>query len=212
MKKYFLTGLIILLPLVLTIAIFGFIVNFLTKPFMGMMAQLLSSVESINHGIFIFSAEQTLRYVSQFVILISLLIAVFLLGMLARWFLVRWILTLGEKILHKLPVVNLIYKTTKDIVVHLFNQGGNTFRQVVLVPFPGPDIYAIGLLSEKGPKECLDKLGEDLLSVFVPTAPNPVVIYKRRDIIFLDMKPEDAIKYVVSCGVVTPETEPKRHF
>ena len=210
MKKSFLTGLIILLPLVLTLAIFGFIVNFLTKPFMGMVAKVLSNWKIANTGFFILSPEQTLRYVSHLIILVCLLLGIVALGMLARWVFFRWILRLGEKILHRLPLINTVYKTTKDIIVHLFNQGKNSFRQVVLVPFPGPDVYAIGLLSEDAPKECSEKIGEEMLSVFVATAPNPatgfVVMYKRKDMIFLDMKPEDAIKYVVSCGVVTPET------
>ena len=211
MKKCFLTGLIILLPLVLTLAIFGFIVNFLTKPFMGMVAHILSNYKIVNTGFFIFSPEQVLRYSSQLIILICLLLSIALLGMLARWVFIRWILVLGEKVLHRLPLINTVYKTTKDIITHLFNQGSSTFQQVVLVPFPGPDIYAIGLLSEAAPKECSDKIGEEMLSVFIATAPNPatgfVVIYRKRDIIYLDMKPEDAIKYVVSCGVVTPEIE-----
>ena len=208
MKKYFLTGLIILLPLVLTIAILSFVVNFLTKPFMGFVAHILSNYKIVNTGFFIFSPEQTLRYSSQLLILISLLV---LLGMLARWVFIRWLFSLGEKILHRLPFVNKVYKTTKDIITNLFNQGKNTFRQVVLVPFPGPGVYAIGLLSEAAPKECSEKLKHELLSVFVATAPNPatgfVVMYPRKDIIFLKMKPEDAIKYIVSCGVVTPERE-----
>ena len=81
----------------------------------------------------------------------------------------------------------------------------------MLVPFPGKDIYAIGLLSEDAPKECSDRIGTKLVSVFVATAPNPatgfVIMYKESELIYLDMKPEDAIKYIVSCGVVTPDMD-----
>lgn len=178
---------------------------------MGFVAHFLSKYQIANTGFFVFSPEQTIRHLSQLIILICLFLAILILGMLARWVFIRWIILFGEKILHKLPLVNKVYKTTKDIITHLFNQGKNTFRQVVLVPFPGPDIYAIGLLSEHAPKECSEKIGEEMFSVFVATAPNPAtgftVIYKKSDIIFLDMKPEDAIKYIVSCGVVIPETE-----
>ncbi len=209
MKKYFLTGLIILLPLALTLTIIAFVVNFLTKPFMGVVAHLLSKSEIVNKGLLIFSPEQTIRYTSQLIILACLFLAITTLGMLARWVFFRWIIVLGEKILHKLPLINKVYKTTKDIVTQLFSQGKNTFRTVVLVPFPGPGIYAIGLLSEPAPKECSEKTGGKKYSVFVATAPNPatgfVIMYNESDLIFLDMKPEDAIKYIVSCGVVTPE-------
>ena len=209
MKKYFLTGLILLLPLALTLAIIAFVVNFLTKPFMGVVAHVLSSNQVVTKGFFIFSPDQIIRYTSQIIILACLFLAILTLGMLARWVFIKWIILLGEKILHRLPLVNKVYKTTKDIVTHLFSQGKNTFRKVVLVPFPGKDIYAIGLLSEDAPKECSEKAHEDLVSVFVATAPNPatgfVIMYKKSELIYLDMKPEDAIKYIVSCGVVTPE-------
>lgn len=209
MKKYFLTGVILLLPLALTLAIIAFVVNLLTKPFMGVVAHILSSNQVVNKGFIIFSPEQTIRYTSQLIILVCLFVAILTLGWLARWVFIKWIIVLGEKILHKLPLVNKVYKTTKDIVTHLFSQGKNTFRKVVLVPFPNKDIYAIGLLSEDAPKECSDKIGEELVSVFVATAPNPatgfVIMYKKSDLVYLDMRPEDAIKYIVSCGVVTPE-------
>jgi uncharacterized membrane protein len=210
MKKYFLTGVVILLPLALTLAIITFVVNVLTKPFMGIVAHLLSSSQIVNKGFLLFSAEQTIKYMSQIIILAFLFFFILTLGMLARWVFFRWILLLGEKILHKLPLVNKIYKTTKDLVNQLFGQGKNTFRQVVLAPFPGHDIYAIGLLSEKAPKECSDHIGQELFSVFIATAPNPatgfVIMYPRKDLIFLEMRPEDAIKYIVSCGVVSPDT------
>jgi uncharacterized membrane protein len=209
MKKYFLTGVIILLPLALTLAIIAFVVNFLTKPFMGVVAHLLSTYSIANKGFLIFSPEQTLKYTSELIILICLFLVILTLGMLARWVFISWIINLGEKILHKLPLVNKVYKTTKDIVTNLFSGGKNTFRKVVLVPFPGHGIYAIGLLSEEAPKECSEKTGAELVSVFVATAPNPatgfVVMYKKSELIHLDMRPEDAIKYIVSCGVVTPE-------
>jgi uncharacterized membrane protein len=214
MKKYFLTGVILLLPLTLTLAIIAFAVNLLTKPFMGVVAHLLTNNQVVTKGFLIFSPEQTIRYSSQLIILVCLFLLILTLGSLARWVFISWIILLGEKILHRLPLVNKVYKTTKDIVTHLFSQGKNTFRKVVLVPFPGKDIYAIGLLSETAPKECSEKTGEALISVFVATAPNPatgfVIMYKESELIYLDMKPEDAIKYIVSCGVVTPEINGSR--
>ena len=176
---------------------------------MGVVAHLLSSYQIVNKGFLIFSPDQTVRYASQLIILVCLFLAITTLGMLARWVFFRWIIMLGEKILHRLPLVNKVYKTTKDIVNQLFGHGKTTFRKVVLVPFPGKDMFAIGLLSGEGPKESSEKLAEEMFSVFVPTAPNPatgfVIMYKKSDLIYLDMRPEAAIKYIVSCGVVTPE-------
>ena len=82
-----------------------------------------------------------------------------------------------------------------------------------MVPFPRPDVFAIGLISRDSPEICSHTLDEDLVSVLIPTTPNPttgfLLMYKRKDLILLDMKPEDAIKYIVSCGVIVPEAHPR---
>lgn len=211
MKRYLLTGLIILLPLAVTIAIIGFIVNFLTKPFMGIVSHFLSQTDIGIRGFLIFSPHQTLKYGSQLIILVGLFLAILLLGMVARWYLVKWFILLGERILHKLPLVNKIYRTTKDIITHLFGQGKNTFKQVVMVPFPTEGIYCIGLLSQVAPKVCSEAAKTDMISVFVPTAPNPTtgftIMYPIHEIKYLNMRPEEAVKYIVSCGMVTPLEE-----
>lgn len=214
MRKYLITGLVILLPLALTIFIIGFIVNFLTRPFMGMVSHFLKEMQWANTGFLIFNPEQTLKYASQLIILICLFVSILLLGMVARWYIFRWILQLGEKILHRLPFVNKVYKTTKEIIVNLFGQGANSFKQVVMVPFPRSGIYSIGFLSQPAPRVCSNAAEKTLISVFIPTAPNPttgyIVMYEAHDIQYIDMKPEEAIKYIVSCGMIAPgeEVEP----
>ena len=213
MKRYLLTGLILLLPLALTIAIIAFVVNFLTKPFMGIVSHFLRQTYWGSEGFFIFSPEQTLRFSSQLIILICLFLVILSLGMVARWYLVHWVIQISERILHRLPFINKVYKTTKDIITNLFGQGKNTFKQVVMVPFPKKGIYTLGLLSQKAPKECSEKAGQLMYSVFVPTAPNPTtgftIMFQESEIHFLEMRPEDAIKYIVSCGMVTPPESDK---
>ena len=82
-----------------------------------------------------------------------------------------------------------------------------------MVPFPKPGTYVMGLVSRESPKICSDEAGSELFSVLVPTTPNPttgfLLMYKKEDMIFLDLKPEQAIKYIVSCGVITPEYQTK---
>jgi len=211
MKKYLITGIIILSPLALTIAIIAFVVNFLTKPFTGIVSNLLAQTNLADRGFLFFSPEQTLQFGSQLVILICLFLMILFLGMIARWFLVKWIIALGEVILHRLPLVNKVYKTTKDIITHLFGQERTSFKQVVLVPFPRSGVFTLGLLSQKAPKQCSDAANTPLVSVFVPTAPNPTtgftIMYKTDEIFFIDMKVEEAIKYIVSCGMVAPHED-----
>ncbi|MES2121528.1 MAG: DUF502 domain-containing protein [Chlamydiota bacterium] len=208
MKKYFVTGLVILLPLVITVAVVMFLINFLTKPFMGVVAVILTKLKLINHGFLFLTPEQVLIYGSKLVILILLFLITVALGMIARWFLINTLFRLGDKILHRIPLVNTVYKTTQDIIKTLFVTDKNTFKQVVMVPFPRPGVFVLGLISRESPNACCKAANEDLISVFVPTTPNPttgfLLMFKPSDLIHVEMKPEDAIKYIVSCGVIIP--------
>ncbi|HEX2583285.1 MAG TPA: DUF502 domain-containing protein, partial [Chlamydiales bacterium] len=97
---------------------------------------------------------------------------------------------------------------TKEIIHILFASDKNSFKQVVMVHFPDPESYCLGLISRESPPLCAEKKGEDMVSVFLPTTPNPttgfMIISPKKDLIFLDMKSEEAIKYIVSCGVIQP--------
>lgn len=210
MKKCLITGLIILLPLALTVAIIAFVVNFLTKPFTGIVSHFLAKTGFAQEGFLFLSPQQFLQVCSQIIILVCLFVIIWGLGLIARWYLVRWFIQIGEKILHKLPLINKIYKTSKEIITSILGHDKASFQQVVMVPFPGKEIQVIGFLSRKAPLACLETKKEDALtSVFVPTAPNPTTgftcMYRQKEITLLDMKPEAAIKYIVSCGMVTPE-------
>lgn len=208
MKKYFITGLVILLPVAVTIAIIVFIIRFLTKPFIGMVSSFLQHWDIINNGFLFLSPEQTILYGSQLLILIALFLITIGLGVLAKWLFIHSLLRLSDRILHRIPIVNTVYKTSQDIIKTLFVSDKNTFKQVVMVPFPRPGMYVLGLLVRESPPACSRAIGEDLISVLVPTTPNPttgfLLMFKREDLIMIDMKPEDAIKYIVSCGVIVP--------
>lgn len=208
MKKYFITGLVILLPLTLTILIVAFVVNFLTKPFMGLVIKILSQTKIQQIHTHLLSSDQLIRYGSQIIILIALVLFTILLGIFARWFIFNALIRLSDKILHRIPLVNKVYKTTQEIVKTLFITDKNSFKQVVMVPFPRDGLYSLGLVSRKSPDTCIEAAKKELISVFVPTTPNPttgfLLLFKQEDLIYLDMKTEDAIKYIVSCGVIVP--------
>lgn len=209
MKKYFLTGLVLLLPIVMTTLIIAFVVRLLTNPFVGFVSNLLANTKIAEKGLLFLHGNQVVVLTSQVIILLGLFLFILLLGMIARWFFVHWLIRVGEYFLHKLPLVNKVYKTTKEIVSHLFGQDKKSFKQVVLVPFPKEGIYTIGFLSEKAPSEVSKAAGHEMISVFVPTTPNPTsgftIIYNIKDIYYLKMKPEAAIKFIVSCGIVHPD-------
>jgi uncharacterized membrane protein len=209
MKKYFITGLVFLLPLVVTIAVLIFLVNFLTKPFIGIVSAFLTKMGLAHKGFFFLSAEQVLSYSSKLLILILLFLFTVLLGVITRWFFIHFLFRLGDRALSRIPIVNTVYKTTQDIIKTLFVSDKNTFKQVVMVPFPHPDIYVLGLVVRESPEVCSRAANDDLTSVLVPTTPNPttgfLLMVKRSDLIFVDLKPEEAIKYIVSCGVIIPK-------
>ena len=213
MKKYFITGLVILLPLTVTIAILIFIMNFLTKPFMGFVTKMLSHTKISDVSFFFLSSEQVIKYGSQIIILIGLFLLTLLLGYVTRWFFINSLLSLSDKILHKIPIVNKVYKTTQEIIKTLFVTDKNSFKQVVLAPFPYKETYSLGLVSRVSPKTCSEAKKHELISVFIPTTPNPttgfLLMFKKEDLIFLKMKTEDAVKYIVSCGVILPGSEKK---
>jgi len=209
MKKYFITGLVILLPLAVTVAIVVFIVNFLTKPFVGIVSHFLHNLSLLNEGFLFMSPHQVVLYGSKLLILICLFLFTLLLGMFARWFFFRSLLNLSDRILERIPLINKVYKTTQEIIKTIFVTDKNSFKQVVMAPFPKKGTYVMGLISRESPKICSEKTGENMFSVLIPTTPNPttgfLLIYKKSELIFLDLKPEQAIKYIVSCGVITPE-------
>lgn len=214
MKKHFITGLVILLPLTVTILVLGFLIRFLTQPFVGLVSSFLAQLHIVNKGFLFLSPEQVIKYFSQFLILITLFLVTVFLGMITRWFFINALFRLGDKILHKIPIVNTVYKTTQEIIKTLFASDKNSFKQVVMAPFPGPGSFMLGLVSREGPPECSKALNDELISVLVPTTPNPttgfLLMFRKKDLIYLDMKPEDAVKCVVSCGVIHPGMSPPK--
>ncbi|MBS0622496.1 MAG: DUF502 domain-containing protein [Verrucomicrobia bacterium] len=207
MKRHFITGMAILLPLMLTIGIAVFLVNLLTQPFLGMIDWLLHSQEWARPLYDQPGMYRTLRLISQILVLVFLFFAAVLLGIFARWFLIKWLLSLSDRLLHRIPVINKVYKTTQEIIKTLFVSKAGSFKTVVMVPFPRIGIYSIGLVVGDAPPTCKNAVNQsDLISVFLPTTPNPtsgyILMFPRADCLFIDMKVEEAVKFVISCGVI----------
>ena len=204
MKKYFITGLITLTPLVLTILIFVFLFDFFTQPFLGLVENILKSFDSnISEGI--------IRFISRIVIFIFLLGLIFLLGVIGRWFLFKSFLNATNKLFSKIPVVKTIYRVLKDIMSAFFSpEGRKAFKAPAMVPFPNEKSYAVGFSSGDIPKECLEKLpNPSYTSVFIPTAPHPIsgymIMVANEKVHNIPMTNEEVVKFTVSCGVVIPE-------
>lgn len=204
-KAYFITGLVILLPLALTLAIVLFLFNSLTEPFVGIVKSILGHYNLLDSGFLFLSAAQVQKLFSQLIILVLLFFFTVSLGVIARWFFFHYIVRFWERILAKIPFIRGVYKTCQEIIHTLFASSSNSFKQVVMVPFPSQESFAIGFLTNENLSSLNDKEAA-LVAVFVPTTPNPtsgfLMMFKEADIIYLDMKVEDALKYVISCGVL----------
>lgn len=201
MKKYFITGLVTLLPLAVTVWVVRFVVNFLTRPFAGIAEAITKRLPP--------GSQYYVQLSSQILILIALFLFILLLGLIARRWFFGNLIRLGDKLLIAIPFVSKIYYTSKEITKALFGSKEKSFTQVVILPFPNPHCYCLGLVAKAAPATCSQVEGTELISVFIPTTPNPttgfLVMTEKKDLIYLKMKTEEAIKYVVSCGVIQPE-------
>jgi uncharacterized membrane protein len=203
MKRYFLSGLVALLPLALTIWIVSLIVSFLTTPFLGMAESLLQALGLDNVSFLFLSPHQVLALLSTILVLVFLFVAIIVIGIVGRQILFKYLIYFGDKILHNIPVVSTVYKTSQELIQTILTTSNKSFKQVVLVPFPTTDSLSIGLITRD------DTEIEGRIAVFVPTTPNPtsgfLMMFRREQVIPLDMKVEDALRYVISCGVlITP--------
>ncbi|HEX7054816.1 MAG TPA: DUF502 domain-containing protein [Burkholderiales bacterium] len=194
MKKYLITGLLIWIPLIITIWVLKVIFDALDQ------SLLLLPVS--------FQTERWLGVHVPGLGAILTLVVVFLTGVFATNFFGARLIQLWHDILHRIPVVNSIYSSVKQISDTLFSSSGQAFRKALLVQWPRQGTWTIAFLTGTPGGDVVRHLPEDCLSVYVPTTPNPTsgyfVIVSRRDVIELDMTVDQALKYIISMGVVPP--------
>ncbi|MEM1283283.1 MAG: DUF502 domain-containing protein [Chlamydiota bacterium] len=209
MRKYFITGLVILLPLALTLAIVIFLINFLTDPFVEIVQSLLDRYGLLDHDFLILTSEQIQYVFSQLLILIFLFFFTVGLGFIARLFFFHYVIKGWDYIIHKIPFIRSVYKTCQDVINTILQSDTKSFKQVVVVPFPSPESHSIGLVTRENLKGLPSRNGKKMIAVFVPTTPNPtsgyLIMFEEDTIEYLDMKVEEALKYIISCGVILNE-------
>ena len=205
MKKYFFTGLALLLPFTLTLLVVLFVIHLLTAPFMGSAQSILSGLPIFQHPHFIFSGEEILVFFSRIFALAALGASILALGLFGHWIFGVRLLRLFDKQIRRIPIISKLYTTVQDTVKMLFSAQKASFSQVVLVPYPHPKALSLALLPEKQPQD----IDNDSLALFIPGAAMPAVglmmVYQKKDVIHIDMKVEDALKSLLSCGVILPE-------
>lgn len=206
MKKYFATGLVILLPVTLTLVFIMFIFNLLTAPFQDLTKAILEHTGLGSNGFLFLNASQFQNLLSKIFIIIALFFFTLLLGFLGNKYFFNAFIDFWEHLLRKIPLVNSIYKACQDLITTIFGSKSSAFKQVVLVQFPNPETHTLGFITRDNMPNLKDPSGPDLIAVFIPTTPNPtsgfLTIFKKENIIPLDISVEEAFKYIISCGVI----------
>ncbi|HEX6415089.1 MAG TPA: DUF502 domain-containing protein [Burkholderiales bacterium] len=195
MKKYFITGLLIWIPLVITIWVLKLVVDVLDQ------SLLLLPVS--------WQTENWLGVHIPGLGAILTIVIVFLTGLLATNFFGAQLVELWHEILHRIPVVNSIYSSVKQISDTLFSSSGQAFRKALLVQWPQEGMWTIAFLTGTPGGGVATHLPPDCVAVYVPTTPNPTggyfVIIARKNVVELDMSVDQALKYIISMGVVPPQ-------
>lgn len=197
LRTYFLTGLVIAAPISITVYITWWFVDLFDnwiKPFVP--AQ--------------YNPDTYLPFSVPGVGLLFALIGLTFLGALTANLFGRTIVAYGEQMLDRMPIVRNVYKALKQIFETVLSQSQSSFRQVGLIQYPRKGLYAIVFISTDTRGEVLDKAGNggEMLSVFLPTTPNPtsgfLLFVPKEDVALLDMTVEEGAKLVISAGLVTP--------
>lgn len=202
MKKYLITGLLVWLPLAVTIWVLTSVLGLLD----GLFAWLVSASQKVLPA----AAHTPLEMLKEIPGLgvIVMVLGLLLTGMFATNIIGQWWLTQGNRILHKIPIVKSIYSSVKQVSDTLFSSSGNAFREAVLVQYPRQGSWTIAFVTGKPGGEAGAHLSGDYLSLYVPTTPNPTsgffLMVPRADVIALAMSVDEALKYVISMGVVAP--------
>lgn len=195
MRKYFVTGLLILVPLAITAWVLELIIGTMDQSLLLLPEQ--------------WRPRALLGFDVPGVGTILTLLVIFVTGMVAHNYFGKKLVYLWELLLARIPVVNSIYSSVKQVSDTLFSSSGNAFRKALLVQYPRHGAWTIAFLTGVPGGDVRNHLPDGYVSIYVPTTPNPTsgffLMIPRAEAIELDMSVDEALKYIVSMGVVSPE-------
>ena len=194
MKKYFITGLLIWVPLAITAWVLALIVRTMDQT-------LLLLPEAIR-------PEHLLGVYVPGIGVIATLLVVFLTGLVTANIIGQRLLRFWEGVLSRIPVVKSVYYSVKQVSDTLFSSSGEAFRKALLVQYPREGVWTIAFQTGQPGGDVVNYLDGEFVSIYVPTTPNPTsgffLMLPRKDVIELDMSVDEALKYIISMGVVAP--------
>lgn len=202
MKKYLLTGLLVWLPLAITVWVLSWLLGALN----GVFEALLAATETVL-PVSMHANIERLRQIPGLgigLLVIGLLLTgMFAANMFGQFWFRQW-----DRLMGQIPIVKSIYNSVKQVSDTLFSSSGNAFREAVLVQYPRPGSWTIAFVTGRPGGEVATHLQGEFVSVYVPTTPNPTsgffLMMPRADVVDLAMSVDEALKYVISMGVVAP--------
>ena len=194
LRKWFIAGLLVIVPLVITLGVLNWII--------GTLDQTLAILPES------WQPDKLLgMHIPGFGVILTLLILL-VVGGIASNFIGRKLVGWGDSLVRRIPVVRSIYSSVKQVSDTVFSDSGNAFRTAVLVQWPREGVWTVAFVTGAPSGEVAAYLRDEYLSVFVPTTPNPTggyfVMVRKSECIELDMSVDAALKYIVSMGVVAP--------
>jgi uncharacterized membrane protein len=204
LRKHIIAGLLVWLPLAITIWVLLWVVGLLDGIFRAVLraaaAVLPASVEPLVEALVTIPGLGVVLLVA-----LMLLTGVFVTNMFGQWWLRQW-----DQMLGRIPIVKSIYNSVKQVSDTLFSSSGQAFREAVLVQYPRAGSWTIAFVTGRPGGEVAGHLQGDQVSVYVPTTPNPTsgffLMMPRSDVIVLNMSVDEALKYIISMGVVAPDS------
>ena len=195
LRNYFLTGIVVTAPIGITIYIAWAFIDFVDATVTPLIPPQ-------------YQPETLFKVSIPGLGIVIVMVGLTAIGFLTANFLGRALIRIGERVVDRMPVIRSVYGALKQILETVLSQSSNAFRQCVLIEYPRKGLWAVAFLTADTEGEVKRRLDQELVSVFVPTTPNPtsgfILFVPKQDLVFLDMPVEDGMKLVVSAGMVTP--------
>ncbi|WP_019217046.1 DUF502 domain-containing protein [Legionella tunisiensis] len=192
LRSYLLTGLVVWLPILVTFVVLRFIIDILDNT----MALLPKA----------YQPEQLLGVQIPGLGVVLSLALLLVTGIIATNILGQRLVIFGEALLARIPLVRSIYNAAKQVIQAVFATNSQAFRKVLLIEYPRKGLWSLAFLTGKASQELCTHTGEEMLSLFVPTTPNPtsgfLMMIPKRDAIELSMSVDEALKFIISLGVM----------
>jgi len=196
-RANFLTGLVVIAPIVVTVYLTWWVVTFVDSQIVPLVPAIYNPATYIETDI------------PGFGLVVFLLFTTFV-GYFARKVVGKQLIQLGETMVNRLPLVRSIYNAMKQIAETVLTQSKSSFSKACLIEYPRRDLWAIAFVSTDTRGEIPKRAGQEMMSVFLPTTPNPtsgfLLFVPKKDVVILDMTVEEAAKLIISAGLVTPPT------